>query len=82
MKQATQAIRNHQKAYYQGTWPVQQMKNNTREDGPYQEEASTIIAQKGQAKIQFPNGDCYIGQVKDGRMHGFGTFVGVDGSKY
>lgn len=40
-----------------------------------------LITQKGQGRIQFPNGDVYDGHLKDGKMQGYGTLVGI-GFKY
>ena len=32
--------------------------------------------------IKFSNGDKYIGQIKNGEMHGDGTYIFSDGDKY
>ena len=37
---------------------------------------------KKKAKLKFPDGSKYVGEVKNGKRHGQGTYTWADGGKY
>lgn len=43
---------------------------------------SKLFPPPDQVKITFPDGSVYIGQTRDGEMHGFGTIHFKNGIKY
>jgi hypothetical protein len=56
---------------YEGDW----------RDG-YPHGTGTYVWQNGDGDFRFPNGDRYVGQMKDGLMSGRGKFTWADGNVY
>ena len=39
-------------------------------------------AQDAQGSFVYPNGDKYLGEWQAGKRHGYGEFIGADGTRY
>ena len=66
--------------------PITKKRGRVEKDKPHHKAESVAkkqgIVPNDEEIIEYPNGDKYSGQVKEGKKHGFGTFISHEGYKY